>query len=201
MPGHRVFIENRIAGKPRIVRANSYHLVHRGDERVTISREDLNEMLERERILREQVEQQAIQIQSLKSQLHNTSENLRQARVYNQELLQQNRDLRRSLEDVPESEARHEKKMRELRNRNTRLENDNESLRGRIRELTRKIGDAVDDEVARWRNLYEALERRYNDLSRRHDRMRENLDNYVATNELLQRDLEAARRRLRRHGL
>ncbi len=199
MPGHRVIIENRIAGTPHIVRASSHH--YRGDERVKVSREDLSSMLERERILREQLEQQTLQVRSLKSELYNANENLRQSRVYNQQILQENRELRHSLDDVPDNEVRHERKMRELRHKNARLQNENESLTARIRELTRKIGDAVDTEVVKWRTLYESLDRKYLDLHRRHERMRENLDNYVATNDLLQHDLDAARRKLRRHGL
>ncbi len=206
MPGHRVFIENRVTGLPPLIRVNSQHVSR--NERVKVSREDLSDMLERERILKDQIESQNRQIHSLKTQLHAANANLYQAGVEKQHLVQENYGLRRSLESSSDTEGRQANKMKELRHKNTRLETDNESLRTRIRELGRQVGQAVDEriralsaEISRWRRRYEDLDRRHKDLDRRHERLRENLDSYAAENANLRLDLQDANRRLQRHGL
>jgi len=179
-------------------------------------------MRERERNLREANEALTRENHVLKANLRTAEHDLRQHRAWVTQLQHQvrhleteNAELRRSLEGHTGVDERHRREMRELRHKNTRLENDNEGLTSRIRELTRKLRESVDDRVRRLTEEVNELtrqvnewHRRYEDLDRRYRRLRQNLDDYVLRNERLNKEncelrktIGAYERILRRHDL
>ncbi|KAK1834631.1 hypothetical protein QBC39DRAFT_19766 [Podospora conica] len=133
----------------------------------------------------------------------------------------ENLDLRRSLDSSSSSEARRsaadvEAQLARSRKKRAELKVENEALRGRVREAVRLAKEAVDDrvralkgevgvlgrQVLEWRGRAEeaekraeAADRRAADAERRLDRLRENLDDYVAENERLRGRAEEGRRR------
>lgn len=179
-------------------------------------------MRERERTLREANEALTRENHVLKANIRTAEHELRQHRAWVVQLQHQvrhleteNAELRRGLEGHTGHDDRHRREMRELRNKNTRLENENEGLTLRIRELTRKLRESVDDRVRRLTETVHALtrevnewKRRFEDLERRYRRLGENLDDHVANNERLvlenrelRKTISTYERILRRHHL
>ena len=146
-------------------------------------------MRERERLLVEANGNFARENHNLKANLDVAEQNLRryqnreiQLRSNVEHLAVENGNLRRSLEAYQNIEERHRDRTKELRHKVTRLENENEGLRTRIRELTRELREGVDDRV---RTLTEEMgkwKRRCEDLDRRYQQMRTNLDSYIKDN-------------------
>lgn len=168
-------------------------------------------MKERERLLRETNENLTRQNYNLKTTLDATESDLRhhkavvvQQQANIRELAIENGNLRRQLEGYQNIEERHNERTRgmtrDLRHKITRLENENESLKGKIRQLTREVRDTVDErvrtlmrEVAEWKRTWEDLERRYTRMRANHDLLKEENAIYI-------RDNRELRRILRRHG-
>jgi len=222
MPGHRIIVERDRHGQPvRIIRRHStshhghHHHHHWDDERADITNGELANMRERERLLLEANDAFARENQILKANLEQAERNIRhhlrveaQLRSNVQSLAVENGDLRRSLEAYQNIEQRHQAKTTELRHKITRLENENEGLRGRIRQLTKDLRDALDDrvrslteEVTKWR-------RRWEDLDRRYAKIGVNLDEYIKENHelkdenaILRRQNDSYKSILRRHHL
>jgi chromosome segregation ATPase len=204
MTGNRIYIGTDRAGHLRWVarRRHSYSShTHWGDDRANITNAELEAMRERERDLRDANAALTRENLTLKANLHAVEQDLRQSRNSVTELRQQvrrlaqeNAELRRSLEAGGGSAERRE--IRELRHRNSRLEKENDSLTRRVRELTREMQDAIDNRVRDLLRQISDWRRRYEDLDRRHQRMRENLDAYVLRNDRLANENEVLRRRI-----
>jgi chromosome segregation ATPase len=125
-----------------------------------------------------------------------------QQRRTNQTLVVENQELRRLLESNGDSEERQREATRDLRHRNTRLQNENDGLKGRIQQLTQRLRDAVDDRIRELKENVADLtaqigvwRRQHEDLERRYQRMRTNLDEHVRTNDRLRRENDVLRRR------
>ncbi|KAK0748512.1 hypothetical protein B0T21DRAFT_23625 [Apiosordaria backusii] len=137
----------------------------------------------------------------LKLQVRDLEDDIRKERTHNQE-------LRRSVESNSDSEARRSTKLREARKKNALLEVENSTLTAKIRDLSRQLKDALEAKARYVGTEYETLKsqvtewrRRYDDANRRIDRMRDNLDEHIAANRVLQAEVETLRReneRLRR---
>lgn len=222
MPGHRVVVETDRHGQPvRLIRRHStshhghHHHNHWGDERADITNAELADMRERERLLLEANDAFSRENHNLKVNLDQAERNIRrhlgvdaQLRSNIQSLAVENGELRRSLEAYQNIEERHQARTTELRHKVTRLENENEGLRGRIRQLTKDLKEAVDDrvrtlteEVTKWR-------RRWEDLDRRYRKIGVNLDAYIKENHglkeenaILLRQNDSYKSILRRHHL
>lgn len=220
MPGHRIVVETDRHGQPvRIIRRHSashhghHHHHHWDDERADITNGELANMRERERLLMEANDSLARENHNLKVNLDQAERNINrhlrveaQLRSNIQSLAVENGDLRRSLEAYQNIEERHQAKTKELRHKITRLENENEGLRVRIRELTNRLREAVDErvrslteEVVKWR-------RRWEDLDRRYTKIGVNLDAYIKENhdlkqenDILLRQNDSYKSILRRH--
>ncbi|KAK3371506.1 hypothetical protein B0T24DRAFT_322935 [Lasiosphaeria ovina] len=216
--GHRVFIETTRAGSPDFILRTKSPRLHRrstSDERVYILQDDVDTVpmatmhISRDALYREN--------HLLKAELRDKEGDLNQHRIWVQQLQRQNNELRRSLDSTADVDT----KVRELRRKNSRLENENSSLKIRVRELTRQLKDAVDGrvsilkariesltkEVGDWRHRYDDLDRRYEDLDRRYQLLGRNLDVHAesnrrltAENELLSRQIEIEARIRRRRG-
>lgn len=222
MPGHRIVVETDRHGQPvRIIRRHStshhghHHHHHWDEERADITNGELANMRERERHLLEDNDRLTRENHILKANLDQAERTINhhlrveaQLRSNINSLAVENGDLRRSLEAYQDIEERHRARTKELRHKITRLENENEGLRARIRELTNHLREAVDDrvrslteEVVKWRKLWE-------DLDRRFARMRDNLDAYIKDNRdlkeenaILLRQNDSYKSILRRHHL
>lgn len=105
--------------------------------------------------------------------------------------------------------------MRKLRNRNTRLRNENDSLAARIRRLERELMDGVSDRARRLAEEVAAWKRRCGKLEDEAERLNHKLDAVARRNERLgivneslarqdrnlKRDVEYYQAILRRHGI
>jgi chromosome segregation ATPase len=172
-------------------------------------------MRERERLLLEANDRLSRENHNLKVNLDITEQDLRhhraalaQANANVRDLAVENGNLRRSLEAYHNIEERHHNKTKELRNRITRLENETETLRARIRELTGNLRDAVDarvraltKEVAEWRRRWESLDKVYTKLSGNLDYYIKKSSDLSEENVILRRESESYERILRRHRL
>jgi regulator of replication initiation timing len=229
MPGRRVVVETDSHGYPvKVVRRHSHHGEHHHhhphlphlphlhwDHHADITPDELATLRERERILTEANQVLHRENQHLKSNLHAAETDLRhhrsavaslQANV--RSLAVENGELRRSLESYQGIEERHKAADRVLRNKNTRLENDNAILRERIRDLGREVKEGIDERVRVLKEEVAGWARRWEDLDRRLRRMRGNLDEFIRRNEDLGLENSALRRantllerRLARHRL
>ncbi|KAK4640190.1 hypothetical protein QC761_604810 [Podospora bellae-mahoneyi] len=152
-----------------------------------VSRETYDQLFRENHILR-------VQVQELE-------EDVRKEKAFTSE-------LRRSVESNSDSEARKTTKLREARKKNALLELENSNLTTKIRDLSRQLKDALEAKARYVGTEYETMKqqvaewrRRYDDANRRIDRMRDNLDEHIATNRVLQAEVETLRReneRLRR---
>ncbi|KAK0705077.1 hypothetical protein B0H67DRAFT_498686 [Lasiosphaeris hirsuta] len=206
MPGHgrRVYIETV---RPRSPHHTPYRRHSLSETSSFVFRDEFDDMQERENALLRQNHILQAQIQVKDRELT--------------ALDRENQELRRSLESSSDIESRQGQKMRDLRKKNVRLENENgrlesenDGLKIRIRELIRKLKDATDErvrilkeEVGSLNNQVAEWRRRYEDVDRRLKRLRENLDDHIETNrslaaenEALRRNLELEERLRRRHG-
>lgn len=144
----------------------------------------------------------------LKLQLRELEDDNRQQRTYAEKLQRENQELRRSIESTSDSEARRSNKLREARKKSALLEVENSNLTTRVRDLTRQLKDALDSKTRFVGNEIESLKqqvlewrRRYEDANRRIDRMRDNLDEHIAANQVIVTERDTLRRendRLRR---
>jgi chromosome segregation ATPase len=195
--GHRVFIETDRSGTPQFVRRPSSADQYRRPrvDGIYISRGDLDNMQDRERYLRDAYDRCLQQNHELKEVLQNKERECQTLRVHVHNLELENRDLRQSVGGIEQVEARYKDKNYDLRKKNKHLEHETESLRARIRELTRQIKEAVDNRVRILKEEVRAVNkdvgewrRRYEDLSRRHERMGKNLDAHVESNHRLKEE-------------
>ncbi|KAK3320783.1 hypothetical protein B0T19DRAFT_444597 [Cercophora scortea] len=202
--GHRVYIETDGESSPHFTRPKSpHHQHHRHHRRYSdefVFRDDLDRMQDRERELRSSYDQVYRQNQSLKLDLQTKTRDLEQHKIWVQQLQRENKSLRESLDSNSDVESRYESKVRELRKSKAAAESENSQLKHRIRQLTSSLKDAYENrirpmkeqisvltkEVADWR-------RRHDDAERRMDRMRANLNQYVADNETLKEEVALLR--------
>ncbi|KAK3683959.1 hypothetical protein B0T22DRAFT_383686 [Podospora appendiculata] len=202
--GHRVYIETDGEGSPRFTRPKSpHHQHHRHHRRYSdefVFRDDLDIMQDRERELRNSYDQVYRQNQSLKLDLQNRSRDLEQHKVWVQQLQRENKSLRESLDGNSDVESRYESKIRELRKSKAAVESENSELKHRIRKLTNRLKDAFDNRIRPMKDQISVLtkevadwRRRHDDVERRMDRMRANLNQYVADNEALKEEVALLR--------
>ncbi|KAK4163030.1 hypothetical protein QBC43DRAFT_213700 [Cladorrhinum sp. PSN259] len=161
----------------------------------------------------------------LKLQIRDQDEDLRAHRTWAEQLQRDNTELRRSIESNSDSEAKRSSKLRDARKTIVKLELENSTLTGQVRDLGRKLKEALESktraavaevealkaEVVAWRRRHDEVARQNADTTRRYDRMRGNLDDHVTENERLKQENEELRREnrelservaiRRRHGL
>ncbi|KAK4223227.1 hypothetical protein QBC38DRAFT_373533 [Podospora fimiseda] len=137
----------------------------------------------------------------LKLQLRDQEEDLRAHRTWAEQLSRDNTELRRSLESNSDSEAKRSSKLREARKTIVKLESENSTLSAQVRDLGRKLKEAIESKtrvaVAEVENLKAEIQvwrRRHEDVTRRYDRMRGNVDGYVEENAQLKQENEELRR-------
>lgn len=190
-----------------------------------MTRDEMDNMLERERNMRADIEMLSRENRSLKANWQAADQEYRRLAVLVPQLQDQvrvlgheNRQLRHSIDNDSNASER----LRELRIKYTRVQNENEGLRQTVRHLKSEIHDAVDDrarrlrdtvdqlmvQVKEWRLRYETSERSYKDIHNRYSRIKGAHDVALARNAELQDDndrLEQTRiayeRILRRHRL
>ncbi|KAK3997221.1 hypothetical protein QBC44DRAFT_109516 [Cladorrhinum sp. PSN332] len=147
----------------------------------------------------------------LKLQLRDQEEDLRAHRTWAEQLSRDNTELRRSLESNSDSEAKRSSKLRDARKTIAKLEVENSTVTGQVRELGRKLKEAIESkarvavaeaetlkaEVLLWRRRHDEVARQNADITRRYDRMRGNVDDYVNENAQLKQENEELRREKR----
>jgi hypothetical protein len=138
------------------------------------------------------LEAQAREIQSLRAQLNQLTS-----------MARENQELRLSVGGIDEIEARYKWQNMELQHNNARLKHENEGLKMRIRDLTRNIKEAVDERVTLMENEIHTLgvdvstwRRRHEDVNRRYERLRGNMETQMEANSRLKDENEALRTRL-----
>lgn len=161
----------------------------------------------------------------LKLQLRDQEEAFRAHRTWAEQLSRDNSELRRSLESNSDSEAKRSTKLRDARKTIAKLEVENSTLTGQVRDLGRKLKEAIESktraavgevetlkaEVIAWRRSHDEVARQQADTTRRYERMRANMDDHIAENARLKQENEELRREnrelsermalRRRHGL
>ena len=193
------------------------HHHHHHDDRADITRDELNALLDRERMLREVNDSLTRENSALKANWQACDAELRrlqpiipQLQAQIRHLEHENRELRRSVDSSGDAAER----LRELRIKYTRVKNENEGLTQTVRHLQAQLRDAVDDRVGRllekvqtlkeevreWMRRYENVSRGYEDQKNRCDRLRANLDTTLEKNARLEDENERLRRRLYHHG-
>lgn len=157
-------------------------------------------MLARERALLQENEDLRRKTSALKANWQTCDDELRRVQVRVPSLEQavrdlehENRDLRRSFDDPYHRQHQHhhqhhggkdrerdrEEAMRKLRNKNTKLRNDNETLMARVGSLQRDIREGVGDRARRLMEEVSAWQRR-------HDRLGAKLEYVAARNRTLE---------------
>lgn len=198
-----------------------------------VTREEYNTLLSQERHLRLANEELSRETLALKAGWRACDDDLRalqgsliptlEATV--RDLQNENIQLRESLANAgsqgePHHHPHHnsrerEDEMRRLRNRNTRLRNENDALMERVRRLERELRDGPGDRVRRLAEDVAAWKRRCAKLDDEAERLHHKLDvvsrrntRLVAVNESLarqdrnlKRDVEYYQAILRRHGI
>ncbi|ROV97752.1 hypothetical protein VMCG_07417 [Cytospora schulzeri] len=182
-----------------------------------VTREEYNSALARERDLYRENEDLRRQNSALKANWRTCDEELR--RIHSRvpalenavrDLEYENRELRRGFDDYHHHHGSREREdaLRKLRNKNTKLRNDNETLMARIRSLEREIREGVGDrarrlmeEISAWRRRHEKLGAKLDDATAR-NRILESDNKYLARQEMKYRS-EVARLDaiLRHYGL
>lgn len=199
------WIETPASGRKRFVRTTTapglrraYSDPHDGSTQssrsrrvdfLDVTREEYNEALARERALYHENEDLRRKNSALKANWRTCDDELRrvQGRLPSLEsavrnLEYENRELRRSFDGHHHhhhGSRDRDDAMRKLRNKNTKLRNDNETLVARVRNLEREIREGVGD---RARRLMEEI----NAWRRRHENMGTKLDYVTARNKILE---------------
>lgn len=101
--------------------------------------------------------------------------------------------LQRALDDTSDQDARRDTRLRDLRKKNARLEVQLAEAREALAQAGRQAAEAAD-----WRRLYDEVDRRYGDASRRIDRLRQNADDHADARARLERENAALKRRVDR---
>ncbi|TPX17136.1 uncharacterized protein E0L32_003254 [Thyridium curvatum] len=239
MPG-KLYVETTPKGRRQFVlkRSHSHNHHHHhhhpkhhsdiyDDDDSCCTSEKMNDLLRRERSLRERNEALLRENYALKANWTASDQEVRrltawvpqlQGRI--QLLERENHELRRSvdhdadLEDQVRAARNKYTKARNdgeaLRQQNRRLEHDKKGLADRVRELARDLADGQS-----WRDRYDRLDRSYRSLFERHAAMRTNfdkangekealqarVDDLYDDNDALRRKVEAYERILYRHRL
>lgn len=165
-----------------------------------VTREEYNNAIARERALYQENEDLRRKNSALKANWKTSDEELR--RVHNlvpslenavRNLDYENRELRRSFDDSRHHGGRErEDAMRKLRNKNTKLRNDNETLLARVRSMERDVREGVGD---RARRLMEEI----NAWRRRHERLGVKFDYVAERNRILESENEHLVRQERKY--
>lgn len=188
-----------------------------------VTREEYNSLLTRENELSRENEALRRENHALKANWRTCDEDLRrlQARLPSLEttvrnLEYENHELRRSFDHHHHrANSYGEDAMRRLRNKNTKLMNENDSLLARIRGLERDIRDGVGDRARKLMEEINAWRRRYDNLSYTVDGLQNNLAVVTDRNRRLEeacelrarnerkamRDVDRYKAILRQHGL
>lgn len=179
---------------------------HRDCANVTV--EEWENLVERERNLREVNDSLSRENSTLKTNLYNGDAELRRLQALvphlqreNNALRSDNESLRRSLDAATDHSSGHHHEVEKLKKKVRRLEKENEGLLARIRDLTRQCQDAVSDRIVELREAAAAWRRKFDDAEDRLIRVRrENYDQAAIIAEQGER-LTVYERILRRHGL
>lgn len=185
-----------------------HHGHHHHNDLANVTKDEWNNLLERERNLKEANENLTRENQSLKTNLHSGDAELRRLQAWIphlerdiQVLRAENQSLRRSLENAGEHASGHHRDVDKLRKKVNRLERENETLAARVRELTRQCQESVSDRVNELKAIIAAWKRRHEEAENRIVRLRrENADQGAIIEEQSER-LTVYERILRRHGL
>lgn len=173
------WVENSPSGRPRLKRSHTRpkdgHTPRprkRTVDFLDVTRDEYDQLAERERALRETYQALERENAALKSNWQACDDEYRriqylipQYQTQIRDLEHDNRELRRSLEGRGNNRERErEDANRRIRNKNTKLQNENETLVQRIRSLERGFRDGVDDRVHRLMEQISAWKRRYERL-------------------------------------
>ncbi len=216
--GHRQFVVRRHS-------SHHHHHHRRSHDRDHITQDEMNNLLERERHLREANEALVRENHALKANWQACDYELRriqplipQFQAQIRALEHDNRELRHSLDTNSDASER----LREVRIKYTKVKNENEGLRQTIRHLKSQLQELIDERISRlletvhvlkeevkeWRRRYEEVGRSYEDIRNRYQRVRDGLDaaneknaELQAENDGLRRSMLVYERILRRHRL
>lgn len=163
-----------------------------------VTRKEYDTLLERERVLCQENEGLRRKNSALRANWRTCDDELRrvQSRVPTLEdavrtLDYENRELRKSFDDCYRRGSRErEDDLRRMRNKNTRLRNENDTLIARVRNLEREIREAVGDRARRLVEEVNAWRRRHERLDIAAERLQRKLDSVAARNQLLESDNE-----------
>lgn len=123
----------------------------------------------------------------------------------------ENRELRRSFDDHQHhhhGSREREDAMRRLRNKNTKLRNDNDTLMARVRSLEREIREGVGDrarrlmeEINAWRRRYERLGVKFDYIATRNKTLESDNEHLVRQERKYRSEVSRLDAILRHHGL
>ncbi|KUI58651.1 hypothetical protein VP1G_05911 [Cytospora mali] len=166
-----------------------------------VTREEYNTLLVRERALNQENEELRRKNSALRANWRTCDDELRRvhSRVPSLEdavrnLEYENRELRRGFDDHHHHHhhrgGRERDEVRRLRNKNTKLRNDNDTLAARIRSLERDIREGVGDRARRLMEELNAWRRRYEALDIAMEKLQHKLDYATSRNKILESDNE-----------
>jgi chromosome segregation ATPase len=198
-----------------------HHHHHHHHRRHSFSHDEMNSLIERERLLRAENEELRRENHALKANWQTCDQELRRLQVFVPDLQRrvqhlegENRTLRRAL-DAAEGNANED--YRKLRLKYTRVKNDNEKLAAEnntlrsdneglvqsVGHFQTKLRDAVAEvrelreQVRTWVDSFRREKRAVEDLTNRNERLRDGLDTANAQRDRLLEENADLRRRLR----
>lgn len=172
-----------------------------------MTRDEYNTLLLRERTLFQENEDLRRKNTALRANWTTCDDELR--RVYSRmpaledtvrSLEYENRELRRSFDDHHHHGSRErEDALRRLRNKNTKLRNDNDTLTARIRSLEREFREGVGDRARKLIEEINAWRRRHERADATAEKLQRKLDYIAARNKVLISENEYLSRQERKY--
>ena len=209
----KYYVETLPSGKQQFIslkRSRSHHHHHHHDhhDHAHITREEWESMLERERHLRETNDALVrdnhvlkASLQSAEAEVHRLSSWIGPVQTQNNELMAENKALRRSIDNMSDHNAQHHREVEKLRHKIHKLERENGELLSRIRDLTRRCEDIASDKIADLTAKIEAWKLKYDATYDRYVRMRKDYEDQSFVVQEQSERLTVFERILRRHHL
>jgi chromosome segregation ATPase len=213
----KYYVETLPSGKQQFValkRSHSHHHHdrhhnhHRRHELANVTQDEWDNLVERERNLREANDQLGRENLILKTNFQNADAEVRrlnnwiphlQSQVNN--LVAENQSLRRSIDSASDHSVEHHRQVEKLKSKNAKLKDENETLRERIRDLTRRGTEFASDKIAELTEAVNAWRHNFNALEDRYLRLRTQNEEQAALINSQHEKITVYTRILRRHGL